>query len=225
MLLHGFAGTGRSWDPVIAALGDTRYLAPDLHSLPQDLDTIVDAVLELAPPAFTLVGYSMGGRIAQHVALKAPGRVTRLVLVATSPGLDDEAERAARRASDEALAARAEAGTIEDFADLWSAQPLFAGTPPQAARIWREDILRNDPEALAASLRGLGTGVLPATWDRLEQLRMPVDVVVGADDAKFVALGEQLAAALPDARLHVVAQAGHGVPREQPELLARIIAG
>ena len=46
---------------------------------------------------------------------------------------------------------------------------------------------------------------------------MPATVLAGADDPKFVALGERLAAALPDAELVVVAGAGHGLPREAPE--------
>jgi pimeloyl-ACP methyl ester carboxylesterase len=62
-------------------------------------------------------------------------------------------------------------------------------------------------------------------WDRLGELRMPVTVVAGERDAKFVALGERLAAALPDARLVVVPGAGHGLPREAPQAVADAIAG
>jgi 2-succinyl-6-hydroxy-2,4-cyclohexadiene-1-carboxylate synthase len=233
VLLHGFAGTGRAWDPVIARLDPERYtaLAPDLRghgaasaARPVDFDAVVADVLAAAPPRFVLCGYSMGGRVAQHVALAAPERITRLVLVATTAGIEDDAERTARRADDERLAAFADTATIEAFADRWAAQPLFAGTPPQAARIWREDILRNDPRGLAAVLRGLGTGAMAPLWSRLGELTMPVAVLAGADDAKFVALGERLAAALPRGELTVVSGAGHGLPRETPEALAAAIA-
>jgi len=54
---------------------------------------------------------------------------------------------------------------------------------------------------------------------------MPCDVVAGERDTKFVKLGERLVAALPAARLHVVAGVGHGVPREAPAELARVLAG
>ena len=127
-------------------------------------------VLAAAPERFVLCGYSMGGRIAQHVALAAPERVERLVLVATTAGIADDGERAARRADDERLAAFADGATIEQFADRWTAQPLFAGTPPAAARVWREDLLRNDPRALAAVLRGMGTGAMEPLWERLRTL-------------------------------------------------------
>ena len=149
-------------------------------------------VLAAAPERFVLCGYSMGGRIAQHVALTAPERVERLVLVATTAGIADEAERAARRADDERLAAFADEATIDEFADRWTAQPLFAGTPPDAARVWREDLLRNDPRGLAAVLRGLGTGAMEPLWDRLRTLTVPATVVAGEDDPKFAALAERL---------------------------------
>jgi 2-succinyl-6-hydroxy-2,4-cyclohexadiene-1-carboxylate synthase len=182
-------------------------------------------VLAAAPGRFALCGYSMGGRIAQHVALAAPERIERLVLVATTAGIEDPAERAARRAADEQLAAFAEAATIEAFADRWAAQPLFAGTPPEAARIWREDILRNDPRALAAVLRGLGTGAMASLWSRLNELEMPTTVLAGARDTKFTALGERMAAALPEAELVIVPRAGHGLPRETPEAVAGALRG
>jgi 2-succinyl-6-hydroxy-2,4-cyclohexadiene-1-carboxylate synthase len=167
----------------------------------------------------------MGGRIALQAALAAPERVERLVLVATTAGIDDADERARRRAADEALAAATEQGSIEAFADRWTAQPLFAGTPPQAAAVWRADILDNDPVALAAVLRGLGTGLMEPLWDRLGELRMPVTVLAGEHDAKFRALGQRLADDLPSGELVIVEGAGHGIPREDPAAVAAAIAG
>jgi 2-succinyl-6-hydroxy-2,4-cyclohexadiene-1-carboxylate synthase len=233
VLLHGFAGTGRAWDPVAQRLDRERYtaLAPDLrgHGGARDVRPVsfaacVDDVLAAAPARFVLCGYSMGGRIALHVALAAPERVERLVLVATTAGIDDETARAARRDADERLAAFADGASIEQFADRWAAQPVFAGTPPDAARIWREDLVRNDPRALAAVLRAIGTGAMDPLWGRLGELTMPATVLVGERDAKFVALGARLAAALPAAELVVIAGAGHGLPREAPEAVSAAIA-
>ena len=232
VLIHGFAGTGRAWDPVLERLDAQTYraVAPDLRghgaagaARPVSFATCAADVLAAASAPLTLCGYSLGGRIALHAALAAPERVARLVLVATTAGIDDETQRAARRASDEELAAFAHAASPETFADRWGAQPLFAGTPPKAARIWREDMLRNHPANLAAVLRGIGTGAMAPLWDRLAELTMPASVVVGADDAKFVALGERLVAGLPDAELVVVPGAGHGLPREAPQALAEVL--
>src|SRR2546423_858105 len=95
VLLHGFAGTHRTWDRVTARLDAERYrpLALDLrgHGAARDARPIgfVECsadVLATAPERFVLCGYSMGGRIAQHIALAAPDRVSRLVLVSTTSG-------------------------------------------------------------------------------------------------------------------------------------------
>jgi 2-succinyl-6-hydroxy-2,4-cyclohexadiene-1-carboxylate synthase len=230
VLLHGFAGTGRAWGPVVARLDPQRYraLAPDLRghgdardARPISFDACAADVLAVADGPITLCAYSMGGRIALHAALADPARIAHLVLVATTAGIEDAAERAARRAADERLAAFAESATAAQFADRWAAQPLFAGTPPAAERIWRADLLRNDPRALAEALRGVGTGAMAPLWDRLGELDVPATVLAGERDAKFVALGERLAAGLPNAELVVVPGAGHGLPREAPEAIAR----
>jgi 2-succinyl-6-hydroxy-2,4-cyclohexadiene-1-carboxylate synthase len=234
VLLHGFAGTGRAWDPVVERLDPERYtaLAPDLRghgsardARPITFDAVVDDILGAAPPRFALCGYSMGGRIALHVALAAPERVEHLALVSTTAGIEDDAERAARREADERLAAFAEAATIEQFADRWAAQPLFAATPPGPARTWRDDLLRNDPAALAAVLRGLGTGAMTPLWDRLPGLTMPATVLAGERDGKYVAIArDRLVGGLPRAELVIVPDAGHGLPREAPAAIAAAIA-
>ena len=112
VLLHGFTHTGASWDPVVAALGESyRALAPDIrgHGAAADLEpvTLADVLgdlARLAPERFTLVGYSMGGRIALHAPVAFPARIDRLVLIGASPGIAEPAEREARRADDDALA-------------------------------------------------------------------------------------------------------------------------
>jgi 2-succinyl-6-hydroxy-2,4-cyclohexadiene-1-carboxylate synthase len=234
VLLHGFAGTRRSWDLVVELLDRERYtpLALDLRghgsaasARPVTLDAVVDDILAASPPRFVLAGYSMGGRVALHVALRAPTRVSRLVLLATTAGLEDPHERAQRAAADSALAARIERGAIEDFAREWMGQSLFAGTPAHAAAAWREDLQRNAPHDIAAALRGLSAGVLPPVWDRLGELAMPSLAVAGERDAKYVALARRLAAALPRGELLLVPNAGHGLPREAPAAVAAALHG
>ena len=234
VLLHGFAGTRHGWDGVVDRLDRELYepLALDLRGhgdargrRPIDFPTVVGDVLDAAPPRFALGGYSLGGRVALHVALAAPERVSRLILVATTAGIEDAAERRGRVAADEELAAALERGSIDDFAERWLAQPLFAGDPPGTQDIARAEIRRNDPAALAAALRGLGTGTMEPVWDRLAELPMPTTFLAGARDVKFCAFARRLADALPAAALQLVKDAGHGLPREAPAAVAEAIAG
>ena len=87
------------------------------------------------------------------------------------------------------------------------------------------DRRRNTAAGLAAALRGLGTGVMPSLWGRLTELTVPVTLVVGDRDAKFLAIAEQMASALPAARLVVAEGAGHAVPLEAPDVVAAAIVG
>jgi 2-succinyl-6-hydroxy-2,4-cyclohexadiene-1-carboxylate synthase len=249
VLLHGFTQTRRSWRRTVQALGGRyRALAPDLPGHGQavhrvaSFDACTAYIRALAgesaqrfspasPPGageagrrdgspFTLAGYSMGGRIALHAALTLREQIDRLVLIGASPGLADPAERAARRAADEALAARIEAVGVEAFAREWAAQPLFAGQPERIAAAAHADRLRNTPEGLAAALRGLGTGAMDPLWDRLPELALPVTLLAGERDEKFRAIAEQMAARLPDARVVVVDGAGHAAHLEAPQAVA-----
>jgi len=231
ILLHGFTQTGRSWQPVLHALaGRYRALAPDLPGhgdfaarRPASFAACDAYLSTLTGDRITLAGYSMGGRVALHLALVQPDLVRRLVLVSTTAGLEGEKERAQRRASDDDLADGIERAGIEAFARSWAAQPLFADQSPEVAAAARRDRVRNTAEGLAASLRGMGTGAMTPVWDRLHELTMPATVVVGERDAKFREIGERLADALPHADLVVVPGAGHAVHLEAPEALAALL--
>lgn len=231
VLLHGFTQTRQSWRRTVAALGGRyRALAPDLpghgqaaERRPASFAACAAYVRALAGQPCTLVGYSMGGRIALHTTFAVPGLVERLVLIGASPGLADPAEREQRRRADEVLAERIEAVGVAAFAEEWGAQALFAGQDERVAAAAHADRLRNTSQGLAAALRGLGTGVMTPLWDRLPQLGIPVTLVVGERDAKFRAMAERMATALPDARLQVIDGAGHAVPLERPDAVAAAI--
>lgn len=233
LLLHGFTNTGASWDPILAALGERyRALAPDLRghgsaseARPVTLEAVIDDVDRLAPERFTLGGYSQGGRIALHAGLALAGRVERLVLIGASPGIGDPAERAARRAADEALAGEIEGESIEEFATRWAAVPVLAGQSEAVRAAAHADRLRSTPAGLAAALRGLGTGALPPLWDRLGELEMPVTLVVGERDEKFRAVAKGMARELRRSELVIVPGAGHAVHLEAPARVAAVIAG
>jgi len=232
LLLHGFTQTGRGWDEVARHLAGETYrpLAPDLRGhgaagsrRPISMGACVRDVAGLAAGRFALAGYSMGGRIALHVALADPERVSRLVLVSTTAGIVDPAERSQRRARDEELAAWMQSHTIAEIAERWGGQPLFEGQPPDVSAAARADRLRNDPLHLAAALRGIGTGAMAPLWERLGELTMPVAVLAGERDAKFVALARRLQRELPHATLTIVPGAGHALALEAPAAVAAAI--
>lgn len=236
VLLHGFTNTGASWDGVVAALpAGYKSLAPDIRGhgaaasrRPVSLQSVLADIDALAPGPFELAGYSMGGRIALAGALhpRLRGRIRRLTLIGASPGLDDRAQRAQRRAADERLAVEAERLDVYEFTRRWARTPVLAGQPPEVAAAAAVDRLRHPSTAgLAEALRGLGTGALPPLWERLGELAVPVALVVGERDVKFRAVAERMAAALPHARVVVVAGAGHAVHLEAPAAVAAAIAG
>jgi 2-succinyl-6-hydroxy-2,4-cyclohexadiene-1-carboxylate synthase len=233
VLLHGFTGSSLAWgDGVLDGLSGVG-LFPVLVDLPghgraagrvEESAFTLDATLAVVDEAgrwpADLLGYSMGGRIALHYAAAYPQRVRRLVLESASPGLASEADRAARRSADEARAARLLTDGIDAFVDEWESQPLFGsrgGLAPELLARQRELRLRNDARSLAAALRGLGTGALPSLWDRLGTITTPTLLVVGELDLKFVEIAEAMARRLQQARVVVVAGAGHTVHLERPE--------
>lgn len=221
-LLHGFTQTARSWAPLADVLaGEFEVVAVDLpgHGRSADMHrSLADAVESLVAtvgPAIW-VGYSLGGRHALEVALRRPDAVAGLVLLGATAGLEDPAERAARRAADEALAVSIVTDGVPAFIARWLATPLFAGLPAERAGV--EDRLTNPASGLAASLRLAGTGTQDPSWDRLGGLPMPVLVLAGAGDDKFRALGERMARQIGEnARFASVPGAGHSAHLEAPD--------
>jgi 2-succinyl-6-hydroxy-2,4-cyclohexadiene-1-carboxylate synthase len=221
VLAHGFTQTLASWDPVAARLRARRRLVRvDLPGHGGSATVRAGfaqaaALLGEAGGRAAYVGYSLGGRLCLRLALDQPHLVRALVLVGASPGIADRADRAARRAADDALAAALERDGLERFLDRWLAQPLFATlTPERAGRAGR---LANTSEGLAASLRLHGTGAQAPLWERLGSLRPPVLLLTGALDRKFADLAERMAAAIgAHAQVALVPDAGHAAHLERP---------
>ena len=232
LLLHGFLGRAADWRAVRAGLPagwDVR--APDLpgHGAAVGLDAYtMDAAADLAlagvaAPA-DVVGYSMGGRLALHLAVTRPEVVRRVVVVSGSPGLRTEAARAARRAVDAQRAAALQAD-FPAFVEQWYRMPLWASLPDDLRQRLTADRTRhNQPAELAASLRGMGTGAQPGHWDALGGISAPVWAVAGALDPKFVGLARQMASASGSVEPVVLPDAGHFVPAERPAALAALLS-
>jgi 2-succinyl-6-hydroxy-2,4-cyclohexadiene-1-carboxylate synthase len=233
VLLHGFGGTRHAWAGVERHLPAERYrsLALDLPGHGEQADArppitfekCVASVLERSPTRFVLGGYSMGGRVALHVALAAPQRIERLVLVSATAGIEDAVERAARRRRDHSFATEIERGSIEAFVERWRSKAMFEQDPPEVDALARADQSRNCPRGIAAALRGIGTGEMQSLWGRLADLQMPVIVVAGHRDHKFVRASERMVKLLPDSLLQVTG-GGHCLLFENPRIVARALS-
>ena len=222
ILLHGFTQTGRSWAPLIPSFeaSGCEVDAPDIP-IATDLWAAARAIGGQCGTG-TWLGYSMGGRLALHVAIHRPEVVERLVLVGATAGIEDPVDRAIRREIDDGWGALVERIGVEAFLDVWLAQPLFAGLDKSAAG--REARMDNTPQTLAAHVRALGTGRQESLWPRLHELEMPVLLVAGALDGKFIALGRRMADAIGDnAALALVPGAGHACHLEQPRAFLDVV--
>jgi len=239
-LLHGFTQSGRNWRELISRMPEGwKWIVPDLrgHGATQarrgapcsleacaaDLETLWD---ELGVEQSHLVGYSMGGRLALHVAARKPERILSVLTIGAHAGLDEDA-RAGRRQGDDALADRIERDGVESFVDYWSSLPLFAGLerrgPTYVSEV-RAERLQNHAAGLACSLRGMGAGVMEPVWDELSQVTFPCTFVAGQLDHGYVASARRLAATVRNGRAEVVLRAGHAVHQERPDAFARVLA-
>jgi pimeloyl-ACP methyl ester carboxylesterase len=155
-----------------------------------------------------------------HAEIERPDLVRRLVLIGATAGIEEPTAREQRRRRDEALADELErSGDIDGFLRRWLAGPMFADLRAPGL----EERRRNTPSGLASSLRLAGTGTQRPLWDDLARLEMPVLVVAGAADIRFVALGARIARALPAGVLSLVPGAGHAAHLQQPAVTASIV--
>jgi 2-succinyl-6-hydroxy-2,4-cyclohexadiene-1-carboxylate synthase len=168
----------------------------------------------------------MGARLALGCAVRHPGSVASLVLLGGRAGIADPIERAARCREDAVLAARIESVGVERFVDEWLAQPMFASLRQRGARFLaeqRRQRLGNSARGLADCLRRLGPGAQPPLFDALPRVDVPVLLVAGELDRKFVSLAHDLAGRLPRAEIREVAGAGHAAHLEQPEAFVHAV--
>ena len=228
VLVHGFTQTRRCWGPEATDLARdhevVRVDAPGHGGSAEILAGLRTGARLIADQGgvATYLGYSMGARFCLHLALANPELVRGLVLLGGTAGIEDPAERAARREQDLRTAARLRSEGLPAFLDAWLAQPLFADLPPAAA--FREERLENTVEGLVSSLEQAGTGSQDPSWHKLGRLEMPVLVMAGERDDKFGALAWRMAEAIgTNADLALVPDAGHAAHLEQPDAFLAIL--
>jgi 2-succinyl-6-hydroxy-2,4-cyclohexadiene-1-carboxylate synthase len=251
VFLHGFLGTPRAWDEVLGYLepaGPVLRIALPGHGAPPwvpgmsgapngerslrgrtactTFEDAIDALSARLDDRAHLVGYSMGARVALGLAARHSSKVASLILIGLHPGLEDEAERRARRAWEEQLAKDLETGELGRFVDAWEKLPIFATQRdlPDAVRARRRsERVAHHPGALAWSIRTLGLGAMPPAWEALAALSVPVHLVTGARDDKFTQVARRALERAPSCVHTAVGGVGHDVAFESPRALATIL--
>jgi 2-succinyl-6-hydroxy-2,4-cyclohexadiene-1-carboxylate synthase len=223
VFVPGFMQRGETWAPVARTVGE-RYPTLCLDFATHTFEERLAELGEAAPPGSVVVGYSMGARLALEHALRVHERVSGLVTVGGTAGIEDADERAARRAADEELAAWMESASIEAIVERWERQPVFDGQPPELVEAQRAGRLSHAPADLARLLRSAGQGAFEPVWDRVPSLQMPLLAMAGERDTRYVAIADRLAALAPRARAELVPGAGHAAHLERPDAVAAAVA-
>jgi 2-succinyl-6-hydroxy-2,4-cyclohexadiene-1-carboxylate synthase len=234
LLLHGFTRDHREWDPLLACFDRYRTIRVDLighgksdspaavarYSMAHAVDDLMALLHHLEIERTALLGYSLGGRVALHLAAEAPELLWALVLESASPGIEDRGERAARAASDEELALSIELDGIEAFVERWQSLPLFgsqSGLPAAVLESQRGQRLGNSATGLANSLRGMGAGAQKYLLPGMDAMDIPALFIAGELDERYAAWAPRMASEVPDAMWRIIEGAGHTTHLEQPE--------
>ena len=238
VLLHGFTQTARLWGPFGDALAEAYTLiSVDLPghggsdsvraNLPATADLVTEAVTATTGSGpCSLLGYSLGARVALHVALGTDLALRHLIVIGATGGIEDPEARAGRRgrpmrevAADTSKAS----GDVDAFIARWVSGPMFArlaGTGVADV----DERRRNSASGLASSLRLCGTGTQEPLWDRVGSLGVPLLAMAGTDDVRFGAHAQRLAALAPTGVASLVPGGGHAVHLAQPRAVARIVS-
>jgi pimeloyl-ACP methyl ester carboxylesterase len=187
------------------------------HTGGESIAEVAERILADAPPRFALAGLSMGGYIAFEIVRRAPERIERLALLDTMARADppDHSERRRR------LIALTRDGRFDDVADLLL--PLLFYRQTHALRDLNRLMAQEvGPDAFVRQQTAIIAR--PDSRPVLAGVRCPTLVLVGDDDQVTPPeLSEEMAAAIPGARLVVVPDCGHGSTLEQPREVTRAL--
>lgn len=214
VLLPGFMTDARIWGAQIEALSGERTLLLPTFGQVETVDDMADAVLACAPPRFALAGPGLGGMVAMAILARAPERVTRIALLATSCLAEPPQAAAAR---DQRIA-RVKAGRLaEAMRDEVPADALAEGPMRDAVAdflvemamgLGRDRYLRQSQAMLRR----------PDRQRILRQTRLPALVLGGAEDRIHLPRRHEFMAELmPRGELCIVDGAGHAPTLERPD--------
>jgi pimeloyl-ACP methyl ester carboxylesterase len=228
LLLHAFPLDSRMWLPQVEALGGYQAIVPDLRGFgaarvlageitPMELlaDDLAQLLDERSLERVVLCGLSMGGYVALAFARRHPGRLGGLVLCDTRATSDTEEARAGRLAMAERVLAEGVGFLPEAMLPRLLGETTRQRRPELVQEV-TDTILDQDPRGIAAAQRGMAAR--PDSSEVLGQIAVPTLVITGMQD-ELISPEEsrRMAAAIRDARLVQVAEAGHLANLEQPE--------
>ena len=238
VFLHGFLGTSDDWEEVAEILANEYYcVLPNLpgyedrsssralssfHALIEELHAFLQIQ---ALPNVTLVGYSLGGRLALALASEYPGSCSKLVLESASPGIADDETRALRAEADRKKAAQIEGGSMQDFLEEWYSLSVFSSLiekPDLRAKLISKR-LQNDPRSASWALSTFGPSAQKSYWNALSDVSCPTLLLTGSEDTKFCATATEMSKRLPQAECAIIEGAGHTVHLEQPGIVGERI--
>lgn len=232
VFFHGFMGTRADFELIkpngtcitinLMGFGPQAPIVtpPTLFHMEQQAASLAKLFVKLALPPVNLVGYSMGGRLALSLALNYPKLVNHLILEGATAGLDDTLARNERITADNLKADKIETQGLAEFVAAWEALPMFASQkllPLAQQQFMHNQRVNHQAVNVANSLRYMGTGAQPNYWPKLDQLKVPVTLLVGEHDAKFQIIAQKLSVKIPQSRLMIVSGVGHNIHFEAPQ--------
>lgn len=252
LLLHGFLGSIADWSALVALLeGDFYLIAVDLpghgascwqeqdsrgsqyfcHRLDQTIQTVAQHNrVDLS--RISMLGYSLGGRLASAYAIAFAQRIERLFLEGAHPGLVCEQARQERYHSDLKWANRFAKEPLAQVLRDWYQQPVFADLHEREIQLLIAQRANGDGQLLAEAMMAFTLSKQPDYRRDLLRLRaeakVPIYFVHGANDHKFAQIGRQLLAESVINSVYPINRCGHNVHRQQPGSLAwllRVLSG
>jgi pimeloyl-ACP methyl ester carboxylesterase len=235
LLIHGLGLSGGAWWRTVDALSPTlRVITFDHRGIGRSeslrpsytteamADDAVSILDELGLESAHVYGISLGGMIAQQLALRHPERIRSLVLGATQPG-----GRRAVHADAEVMAFFRQRSHMDKEEAAWASVEFNYGARCRAEHADRiaEDIERRleQPFSAQAYRAQLFAAAMHNCYGRLDRIVVPTFVVHGAHDRVIpVANAHLMAERLPNCRLSVLEGSGHLYPTEAPEVDAAI---
>ncbi|MFT3990884.1 MAG: alpha/beta fold hydrolase [Luteolibacter sp.] len=170
----------------------------------------------------SLLGYSLGGRLAMHALLEKNHPWAAAVIVSAHPGLDSVDEQAARRTHDAGWASKALTSPWQEFQAEWNAQPVLKNTMIREPQAIGQFLLRR--REIARSFVDWSLGAQESLWSRLSEIDIPVLWIAGENDEKFRVIAEKASALLPNGHLAIAPDSGHRVPWENPAWFHETVA-